>query len=156
NSYKCGFFAVNSKYLNMRVKLMVLFIFVFGWVSAQRATLSGVVSDLDYNNEGLPAASVFIKGNTIGTTTDINGKYTLEVNPETHIVVFNFIGYTPVEVQISVKSGEHKILNQGLKTDNITLDAVTIEVVQSREKESALLMQQQKAVEIKQNIGAQE
>lgn len=140
----------------MRVKLMVLFIFVFGWGSAQKASLSGVVSDLDYNNEGLPAVSVFIKGTTIGTTTDINGKYTLEVNPGTHIVVFNFIGYTPVEVQISVKSGEHKILNQGLKTDNITLDAVTIEVVQSREKESALLMQQQKAVEIKQNIGAQE
>lgn len=66
----------------MRVKLMVLFIFVFGWVSAQKASLSGVVSDIDYNNEGLPAVSVFIKGTTIGTTTDINGKYTLEVNPE--------------------------------------------------------------------------
>src|SRR5690606_36699845 len=140
----------------MRVKLMVLFIFVFGWVSAQRASLSGVVSDLDYKREGLPAINVFIKGTTVGTTTDINGKYALEENPGTHIVVFNFIGYTPVEVQISVKSAEHRIRDQGLKTDNITLDAVTIEVVQSREKESALLMQQQKAVEIKQNIGAQE
>lgn len=130
--------------------------FVFGWASAQKATLSGVVTDLDYNNESLPAVSVFIKGTNFGTNSDINGRYSLEVNPGDYVVVFNFIGYTPVEVPISVKAGENKSLNQGLKTDNITLEAVTIEVVQSREKESALLMQQQKAVEIKQNIGAQE
>ena len=140
----------------MRVKLMVLFMFVFGLVSAQKATLAGLVTDLDYNNESLPAVSVIIKGTTIGTTSDSNGKYSLEVTPGNHMVVFNFIGYTPVEVPISLKAGENKTLNQGLKTDNIALEAVTIEVIQSRGKESALLMQQQKAVEIKQNIGAQE
>ncbi|MFA7445306.1 MAG: TonB-dependent receptor [Flavobacteriaceae bacterium] len=129
---------------------------IFGVATAQKATLSGVVTDLDYNNESLPAVSIVIKGTNFGTTSDINGKYSLDVNPGNHILVFNFMGYTPVEVSVSVKAGEKKTLNQGMKTDNITLEGVTIEVVQSREKESALLMQQQKAVEIKQNIGAQE
>src|SRR5690606_28891366 len=96
------------------------------------------------------------KGTTIGTTSDLNGRYSLDINPGNYVVVLNFIGYTPIEVPISVKIGENKVLKQGLKPDNIALEAVTIEVVQSREKESALLMQQQKAVEIQQNIGAQE
>lgn len=129
---------------------------IFGVVTAQKATLSGIVTDLDYNNESLPAVSILIKGTNVGTSSDINGKYSLDLNPGNHILVFNFMGYTPVEVSVSVKAGEKKTLNQGLKTDNITLEGVTIEAVQSREKESALLMQQQRAVEIKQNIGAQE
>jgi len=140
----------------MRFGLTILCMLIFGVATAQKATLSGVVTDLDYNNESLPAVSIVIKGTNFGTTSDINGKYSLDVNPGNHILVFNFMGYTPVEVSVSVKAGEKKTLNQGMKTDNITLEGVTIEVVQSREKESALLMQQQKAVEIKQNIGAQE
>lgn len=130
--------------------------FVFGISYAQKATVSGTITDLSYNNEVLPGVSVTIKETTVGTQTDVNGKYSIDLNQGNYTLVFNFIGYTPVEIPISVKAGEKRTINYGLGPDNISIEEVVIEFVQSREKESTLLIQQQRAIEIKQNIGAQE
>lgn len=140
----------------MRFYLLLISVFVFGISTAQKATISGVVTDLSFNNEAISYASVSVKGTSIGALTDDNGKYSLELNSGNYTLVFSFVGYDTIEVPVSLKSGERKILNQGLKSDGITIDEIVIEVVQNREKESALLVEQQKAVEIKQNIGAQE
>lgn len=140
----------------MRFYLLFISVLVFGVSYAQKATVSGVITDLSYNNETLPGVSVILKGTSSGTQTDFNGKYSIDLNEGNHTLVFNFIGYAPVEVPVSVKSGEKKTINHGLTPDNISIEAVVVEVAQSREKESALLVEQQKAVEIKQNIGAQE
>ncbi len=140
----------------MRLYILLIFVFVFGISYAQKATVSGTITDLSYNNEVLPGVSVTIKETTVGTQTDVNGKYSIDLNQGNYTLVFNFIGYTPVEIPISVKAGEKRTINYGLGPDNISIEEVVIEFVQSREKESALLIQQQRAIEIKQNIGAQE
>lgn len=140
----------------MRLYILLIFVFVFGISYAQKATVSGTITDLSYNNEVLPGVSVTIKETTVGTQTDVNGKYSIDLDQGNYTLVFNFIGYTPVEIPISVKAGEKRTINYGLGPDNISIEEVVIEFVQSREKESALLIQQQRAIEIKQNIGAQE
>src|SRR5690554_6012162 len=140
----------------MRIYLLFIFVFIFGISFSQKATVAGVITDLSYNSETLPGVSVILKGTTTGTQTDLNGKYSIDLNEGNHTLVFNYIGYTPIEVPISVKAGEKKTINQGLTSNSISIDAIVIEFVQSREKESALLIQQQRAIEIKQNIGAQE
>lgn len=56
----------------------------------QKRNITGVVQD--ETGLELPGASVVIKGTTAGTTTDLNGKFTLEVEDKDHIVV-SFIGY---------------------------------------------------------------
>lgn len=140
----------------MRLYILLIFVFVFGISYAQKATVSGTITDLSYNNEVLPGVSVTIKETTVGTQTDVNGKYSIDLDQGNYTLVFNFIGYTPVEIPISVKAGEKRTINYGLGPDNISIEEVVIEFVQSREKESTLLIQQQRAIEIKQNIGAQE
>ena len=140
----------------MRIYLLFIFVFIFGISFSQKATVAGVITDLSYNSETLPGVSVILKGTTTGTQTDLNGKYSIDLNEGNHTLVFNYIGYTPIEVPISVKAGEKKTINQGLTSNSISIDAIVIEIAQSREKESALLIQQQKSIEIKQNIGAQE
>lgn len=140
----------------MRFYLTLISGFIFGFTFAQKATISGTITDLSFNNETLPAVSVAVKGTPVGTLADYNGKYSLDLNPGNYILVFSFIGYETVEVPVSVKSGEKKVLNQGLHSDSISIEDIVIEITQSREKESALLVEQQRAVEIKQNIGAQE
>ncbi|WP_353118263.1 SusC/RagA family TonB-linked outer membrane protein [Myroides odoratus] len=56
----------------------------------QKRNITGVVQD--ETGLELPGASVVIKGTTAGTTTDLNGKFTLEVEDKDFIVV-SFIGY---------------------------------------------------------------
>jgi len=140
----------------MRFYLLLLFVFLFGFSFAQKATVSGTVTDLSLVDEIVSYASVSVKGTTIGTLTDFDGKYSLDLNSGNHTLVFSFIGYQTLEVPISLKSGEKKMVNPGLNSDGLTIEEVVIQRVNSREKESALLVEQQKAVEIKQNIGAQE
>lgn len=51
----------------------------------------------------LPGASVVVKGTTIGTQTDFDGNFTLEVPDDTTIISISFIGFKTVEVDITGK-----------------------------------------------------
>lgn len=62
----------------------------------QDKTVRGVVIEQN-TNEPLPGASVYVKGTTVGTTTDIDGRYQLEVSSEDAVLVFSFIGKKTVE-----------------------------------------------------------
>ena len=62
---------------------------------AQTISVSGTV--LDPNNEPLIGASVLQKGSTKGTTTDFDGKFTLEV-PQGATLVISYVGYLTKEV----------------------------------------------------------
>lgn len=61
----------------------------------QGTPVSGKVTDRSGNP--LPGVSVFIKGTTTGTATDLNGEYRLQV-PETATIIYSFIGFTNKEV----------------------------------------------------------
>ena len=58
--------------------------------------------------------------------------------------------------QVIVKENEIIIVNKSIGSGSYTLQDVVIQNTTSREKETALLLEQKKAVEIKQSIGAQE
>ncbi|MDP2337345.1 MAG: TonB-dependent receptor [Bacteroidota bacterium] len=64
--------------------------------------LTGVVKD----NKGdpIPGATVIVKGTTIGTITDFDGKFTLNVPVDSKIISFSFIGYKPQEIPIGNKT----------------------------------------------------
>ncbi len=134
----------------MRTRLFSLITF------AQKTSVSGIVSDKDLKGEPLPFANISIKGTTLGASTDIDGKYAIEVTPGTHIIVFSFLGYESKEITFTINEGENKVINQMLGSGSVTMEDVLVKATVSREKETALLLEQKKAVEIKQSIGAQE
>lgn len=141
----------------MKVKLVIVSLFFSLLSIAQNGTVSGVVSDKDSKNEPLPFANVTIKGTTLGVTTAMDGKFVLEVPAGDHVIIFSFLGYVTKEVPFTIAAGEKKVINQTIGSGNVTLDDVVVKTTaQSREKETALLLDQKKAVEIKQSIGAQE
>jgi CarboxypepD_reg-like domain/TonB dependent receptor/TonB-dependent Receptor Plug Domain len=141
----------------MKFKLSTL-IFFFTLVSfAQKGTVTGTLSDKDLKNEPLPFANVTIKGTTLGATTDIKGKYAIELEAGNHIIVFSFLGYESKEVAFTIKSGEQLKINESIGSGSVKMEDVVVKATTvSREKETALLLDQKKAVEIKQSIGAQE
>ena len=140
----------------MRTRLTILFLLFSLITFAQKTSVSGIVSDKDLKGEPLPFANISIKGTTQGASTDIDGKYAIEVTPGTHIIVFSFLGYESKEISFTIKEGENKVINETLGSGSVTMEDVLVKATVSREKETALLLEQKKAVEIKQSIGAQE
>lgn len=67
----------------------------------QQIDISGKVTD--ENGEGLPGASVLVKGTTVGTTTNLDGEYKLDT-PEEAVLVISFVGYKTLEVTIAGRS----------------------------------------------------
>lgn len=140
----------------MNFKFLVAAFFITFLSFAQKGTVTGVITDKDMNNEVLPFATVMIKGTTNGINTDEQGKYTLSVNEGSHILVISFLGYESIEVPFTIKVNETITINKALGSKGVELQDVVIKVEQNRQKETALLSEQKKAVEIKQTIGAQE
>ncbi|WKN42852.1 SusC/RagA family TonB-linked outer membrane protein [Tunicatimonas pelagia] len=66
-------------------------------------TISGTVTDGE-NNETLPGVNVLVKGTTIGTITDVEGKYSISVPDDAETLVFSSVGFTAEEVAISNRS----------------------------------------------------
>lgn len=141
----------------MRTQLTLLLLLI-GMISfAQtKGTITGTLTDKDANNATLPFANAAIKGTAIGTTTDENGKYTLSVAAGNYTLVLSFLGYENIEVPVTVKAAETVTVNRALGSGSYKLEDVVVKATGSREKETALLLDQKKAVEIKQSIGAQE
>jgi hypothetical protein len=92
-------------------------------LTARAATLTGKVTD--ENNQPVPFASVYIKGTTTGTTTNIEGSYSLELKPGKHEIVFKFIGYKQ-HSEIIEAGTQRIVLNVQLFPETVTLQQVTI------------------------------
>ena len=125
-------------------------------MAQSKGTIAGTLTDKENNNKPLQFANAAIKGTSVGTTTDEKGNYTLKIEPGNYILVLSFVGYQTTEIAVSVIANETLSINKELATDGFKLDDVVVQKSSNREKETALLLDQKKAVEIKQSIGAQE
>lgn len=81
--------------------LLAAMLICFGWAYSQSRQVSGVVTSSD-DGKPIPGVSIFVKGSTtIGTSTDINGKFTLKNIPaRSTLLVFRSVGYVSKEVPI--------------------------------------------------------
>lgn len=140
----------------MRLKFLLLTLMLTSFCFAQKATISGVILDKEYDNEPLAFANVMLKGTSQGTSTDENGKYSLTLNAGSYTLVVGFLGYKSVEIPFTVKANEKKTINYTLETEGVMLEDVVLIATVTQESVKALLQEQQKAVEIKQSIGAEE
>jgi TonB-linked SusC/RagA family outer membrane protein len=88
---------------------------------AQDRTLTGrVVTGED--GSALPGVSVSLRGTTRGTTTDAEGRYSLNVPATNPVVVFSYIGFKSQEVPV----GARTTLDIRLEADNATLNEVVV------------------------------
>ena len=67
---------------------------------AQTLRVSGTVTGAE-DGMPIPGVSVIVKGTTIGTATDMDGKYTLNVPSDAQTLVFSYIGYATQEVALA-------------------------------------------------------
>ena len=79
--------------------LLLLLVIAGMTVFGQERSISGTVSDRS-TNETLPGASVMIKGTSIGSITDLDGKFSLKAPGGDNVLVISYVGYETVEMPI--------------------------------------------------------
>lgn len=87
-------------------------------LSAQR-TLTGTVTD--DTDTPLPGAYITVKGSTLGTSTDIDGNYSITVPEAANTLVFSFLGFGTIEVAIGESDQIDAILSAGTVLDEVVL-----------------------------------
>ena len=119
------------------MKRLCLFLasFVFlgiTFLQAQTVQISGTVTSAD-DREPIPGTSVSVKGTTIGTSTDFDGRYVLNVPETATILVFRFVGLKTQEVEIAGRT----VIDVVLESDALALDEVVVTALGiSRDKKS--------------------
>lgn len=88
---------------------------------AQGQTVTGRITDGEDNNP-LPGANIIVKGTSVGTTTDANGEYSINVQDQNATLVFSFIGYQSQEVAI----GGRTRIDIALSPDIQSLEEVVV------------------------------
>lgn len=101
------------------ISMLWLLLLSVSFVFAQ-TPVKGTVKDA--LGEGVPGASVQIKGASQGTITDLDGNFSLNVPNDNAILVFSFIGYVTTEQKVD----KQKPMTIVLKEDSKTLDEVVV------------------------------
>ena len=112
---------------------MLFATFFVSGVWAQDRTISGTVTSLE-NDEALPGVNVIAKGTTIGTVTNIDGEYRLQIPEDQEVLQFSFIGYTTEEVAI----GNQTTIDLALSPNIESLQEVIVRGPYSSVRESDL------------------
>lgn len=112
---------------NKIVQLTFLILIFPSLVFAQgMGLIKGKVSDLK-SGESLTGATIQIKGTTIGTITDLDGKYVLDnLKAGNYTLIVSFIGYNNMESSVTLTDGEEATLNFEMSTDLIGLNQVIV------------------------------
>lgn len=87
-------------------------------LSQQQKTVTGVVTD--ENGEVLPGVTVVVKGSNTGTTTDVDGNFSLSNVDSRTVLLFSFVGMVTQEVEV----GNLSVINITLKPDAIGIEEV--------------------------------
>lgn len=86
----------------------------------QKSTLSGTV--LDETGEPIIGANILVKGTTNGTTTDMDGHFSLEVDRTPTTLIVSYIGYTKQEI----KASAGKLIRIAMIPDNNVMEEVVV------------------------------
>jgi TonB-linked SusC/RagA family outer membrane protein len=98
----------------------------------QGIRVTGSVSD--GSGELMPGVNVIIRGTMQGTTTDINGEFTVTVPSDTSVLQFRFVGYRQQEIAV----GNRRIISVTMQEATTDIGEVTIVAFGTQKKESVI------------------
>ena len=89
----------------MHRKLVLIFVCLFGLVfsafAQQKGQVVGLIKDAE-TNETLVGVSVYVEREQLGTTTDENGRYNLDLPIGEHTLRVSYVGYTTITKKVSI------------------------------------------------------
>lgn len=113
--------SLSGKRITLFAKLFLVGIFLISQLGAfaqQTKTITGTITEK--NGQPLPGVTVVLKGTTTGTTSSVDGIYSLTNVPENATLSFSFVGMKTQEIKVVDQS----IINITMEADAIGLDEV--------------------------------
>ena len=99
---------------------------------AQTIVITGTVTSAVEGEGAIPGVTVSVKGTTVGTITDVNGKFSLSVPKNATTLVFSYIGMKSQEIVI----GTQTTINVVLESDVLNLDEVIVVAYGTQKREA--------------------
>lgn len=103
------------------IAVLLLLGFSLNEAKAQQTEISGTVTSAE-DDSPLPGVNITVQGTNVGTSTDVNGQYSLEVPADTDSLTFSFVGYITSTEPIDGRSE----INVALQPDVQLLDDVVV------------------------------
>ena len=123
---------------------------------AQTGTITGTIVDAS-TGETLIGANVLVEGTMTGSTTDIDGKYTIAgLAPGPYNLVISYIGYNGATItDIEVTADNITTIDMALSSETIGLEEVIVEARAVENTEASLLRERQKSISVSDAISAE-
>ncbi len=131
------------KVVGLVLLFIVLPIVVFSYTAvAERVkTQANLIGQVSADGEQMPYVSVSVKGTTMGTLTDTDGRFAMADLPVGELtVVAQFVGYKPMEVQVSSAMNETREVTFELVRDVLGLEEVVVTGDRNARKRSESLV----------------
>lgn len=108
-----------NRHLRLGVAFLMAMMLSIGQIFAQNVNVNGKVTD--QNGEPVVGAAVYVKGTKTGTSTNVDGTYSIRCAPNA-VLVFQSVGYGTIEVPVNNKS----VVNAVLRDDANVLETAVI------------------------------
>ncbi len=143
-----------AKRMKLLVSVMMLLCCMVTSAVAQTVTVKGKLLDAE-TNEPLIGASVAVKGTTVGTVTDMDGNFSLDISASRPTLLFTYVGYKDETVEVS-KTGYVNLGEILMKPDAIALGDVVITQSVAIARKTPVALSTVDPVFIEERLGTQE
>jgi hypothetical protein len=136
--------------------LIVLLFSIFAQNILAQTAIQGIVMDKKYK-EPLTGAAILIEGTTNGTTADIDGNYTLNVNPGKYTLIISYVSYKTQKIaDVIVEKGKTTTVNIDMEEAALMLESVQVVAQARTDTELSLLKSVRTAVQVVNGISSQQ
>ncbi len=136
-------------------KTIPMMVFMLYSMISQAGIVVGTITDQQLG-ESLIGAAVQVEGLSIGTITDFDGNYSLELTEGTYTLIYSYVGFRTEKIS-NVKIGNEEVrIDVAMETDAQVVGEVTVTARRNRETNLALQMARIEAATQMEFVGAKE
>jgi len=119
--------------MNKAIRLLLLASMLTAVLYAQ-GTIRGKVTDAG-NSQPLPSVNISVIGTSMGTVTNENGEFSINVNDGAYTLKASALGYAAIQKQVTVSGGE-AVVNFSMSESAIQVGEVIVEVNRAKDRET--------------------
>lgn len=144
---------------NFKNNCLALLLTLFVSCVYSQGKVTGTVNDAELN-AGLPGVSILVKGTSDGTTTDSDGKFSINVKTNSGQLIITYIGFQSQTLSFSVGNngtvdlGTIQLITESNQLDEIVIKSSVIDI--AKDRKTPVAVSTIKAAEIQQKLGNQE
>jgi hypothetical protein len=115
----------------MRISTIIFILLCSSLIWGQDATIRGNVYDAE-SGDPIMFGNVLVQGTSVGANTDVDGFFSIKVEPGTYNIVFSYLGYDSTAVEVTVEAGDIEYISPKLEPSGVQLSTVDVSAKRDR------------------------